>query len=202
MRFSGIKKVPPIAKVLAVFILIVGVTIYGIGKVDDMNGPEPGDPKSLKDYNDFSGLFEAGERLLDGNSVYFQSSKVEGRAFLYPPIFAIYMSIIAKLGLRSGAIYWFLSNLIILIMSGYLIAHVLAKDRSTRITLAILGIILTGRFIDSDFGNGNANLHTLFFLTMGLWCLANNRSFWGGFSFGLAALSKVTPIIFIGYFFF
>lgn len=200
MGFSGIKKVSPLAKVLTVLIVIVGVTIYGIEKVDDMNGPEPGDPKSLKDYNDFSAFFEAGERLLDGNNVYFQSSKVEGRAFLYPPIFAIYMSIIAKLGLRSAAIYWFLSNLIILIMSAYLITHVLAKDRSTRITLAILGIILTGRFIDSDFGNGNANLHILFFLSMGLWCLANNRSFWGGFSFGLAALSKVTPIIFIGYF--
>ncbi len=142
-RFPRLKKAAPIAKVLAVLLLIVGVTIYGIEKVDDMNGPEPGDPKSLNDYNDFSGLFDAGERLLEGKDVYFQPSSAEGRHFLYPPIFAIYMSIITKLGLRGGAIYWFLSNVIMLIMSAYLITQVLARDRSTRNALAILGIILT-----------------------------------------------------------
>ena len=195
-----LKKATPFAKVLAVLLLIVGVTIYGIEKVDDMNGPEPGDPKSLNDYNDFNVDFGAGEKLLAGEDIYFQPTSPEGRYFLYPPIYAIYMSIIVKLGLRGGAVYWFLSNVIMLIMSAYLITQVLAGDRSTRIALAILGIILTGRFIDSDLGNGNVNLHVLFFLSLGLWCLAKNRSFWGGFSFGLAALTKVTPIIFVGYF--
>ena len=196
---AGLKKLAPIAKILALLLLIVGFTIYGVDKVDDMNGPEPGDPKSLNDYNDFNVDFGAGEKLLAGEDIYFQPTSPEGRYFLYPPIYAIYMSVIYKLGLRWGAIYWFLSNVIMLMISAYLITQVVAKDRSTRIKLAILGIILTGRFIDSDLGNGNVNLHVLFFLSVGLWCLAKYRSFWGGFSFGLAALTKVTPIIFLGY---
>jgi len=179
--------------------LIAGITVYGIEKVDDMNGPEPGDPKSLNDYNDFNVDFGAGEKLLAGEDIYFQPTSPEGRYFLYPPVYAIYMSMVVKLGLRGGAIYWFLSNATMLIISVFLTTQLLTKDRYIRMKLAILGIIITGRFIDSDLGNGNVNLHVLFFLSLGLWCLAKNRSFWGGFSFGLAALTKVTPIIYIGY---
>ena len=47
-RIFELNNVNTIAKAMAVIILVVGVTIYGIDKVDDMNGPEPGDPKSLE----------------------------------------------------------------------------------------------------------------------------------------------------------
>jgi hypothetical protein len=40
----------------------------------------------------------------------------------------------------------------------------------------------------------------LFFIVLGLWCLARNRSFWGGAAVAIATLFKVTPIIFLGYF--
>ena len=192
-------KAVSMAKLLGILVLFLGFAGYGIRTVDEMNGPEPGDPTSLMDYNDFNVGFRAGERLLAEKEFYFEPTS-KGRYFLYPPIFALYMSLLVKLGLRGAAVYWYLTNLFMLLMSAYLIASVLTKAPSTRVTLALLGILLTGRFIDSDFGNGNANCHVLFFIALGLWCLAKNRSFWGGAAVAIATLIKVTPIIFIGYF--
>jgi hypothetical protein len=194
-------KVINILEVLFILLVLTDFVIYGINKVDDMNGPEPGQPKSVRDFNDFNVFFGAGEGVLKGKDIYFTPTSPEGRYFLYPPAFALYMSGVAQLGLWGASVYWYVVSMFMLLSSAWLISGILAQNRSARIAMAFLGIILVGRFIDSDFGNGNANIHVLFFLSLGVWCLAKNRCFSGGLSFGIAAIVKLTPIIFMGYFF-
>ncbi len=200
VRFSWLRKAAALVKALIILLILLELVFYSIKNIDDMNGPEAGQPKSIEDYNDFNAFFGAGEGILKGKDIYFTPTSPEGRHFIYPPAFALYMSAVAGLGLRGAAVYWYLVSLLMVIASAFLLAGIFARDRAGRSALVLIGILIVSRFICSDLNNGNANAHVLLFLCLGLWLLVKRRGFAGGFSFGIAAMTKVTPIIFLGYF--
>lgn len=197
-RFPKLEAVRKILLAAALCGSLVFLCIYGYNRIDNMNGPEPGDPAgSLEEYNDFNVFYGAGERVLAGREIYGEPTSPEGRYYLYPPAFALYMHALTWLGLRGAAVYWFAASLVMLAASVWLAAGLLSTDRRLRAALTILAVIINIRYIGSDFGNGNANLHVFFFIALGLWALARGRPFAGGLSLAGAALTKVTPILYL-----
>ncbi len=175
--------------------VLTGEKVVPPDYADDPDAERGGDG-----WNDFAVFYRAGRRIADepGRPLYGVPLAGE-RHYLYPPIFAIYMSGVARLPPVPAAAYWLVASLLLALLAAWLCAGIVVRDRAPRLAIAALAMLCAGRFLDSDLQNGNANAHVVGLIAIGIALLARGRHALGGSVLAAAAAFKVTPAIFLPY---
>lgn len=119
-----------------------------------------------------------------------------------PPIMAILLFPLAKLpGLWMALIWYYLKVAMIILCFQWIFALVEKDGLPFPFWAKVLTVILSLRPINGDLQHGNVNIFIFFLVVAGVYLCAKKRDILGGISIGLAISCKVTPALFIPYFF-
>ena len=147
------------------------------------------------EINDFSIYYTAGRAALDGVDPY----SIEGpsrRAYVYPPGFAVLVAPLAALPFAVAAVLWTALGFAVVLASLWLCLDLLGISRGPAAwTVGGLALLCSGRMLDSEFGNGQANHWVLLGLAAFAWLSARGRSALGGVALSVAIVAKVTPLL-------
>ena len=204
---------------LVLSLALVLLTLYGVRCVrrGAYAPPDPSSPtsehrKRQDRGSDFTAYYSAGELARRGESLYdYELSSTPFRPFIYPPMFAIFpMLPLSCLGHNAALAVYYLLNVILLFAALWMLRGLLWGApapggppgpfwRRPEVGL-FLALLACGRFLDSNFSSGNANVVILFLLTTGLYALQRNHGLGGGLAVALATAFKLTPGLFGLYF--
>ncbi|HEY8156969.1 MAG TPA: glycosyltransferase family 87 protein [Myxococcota bacterium] len=145
--------------------------------------------------NDFSIYYTAARAAQGGVDPY----SVEGpsqRSYVYPPGFAALVAPLALLPFPVAAVLWTALGLAAVLTSLWLCLDLLGISRGpVAWTVGGLALLCSGRMLDSELGNGQANHWVLLGLAACAWLLARGRPALGGLALSLAIVAKVTPLL-------
>jgi hypothetical protein len=182
--------------------------------------PLPEDaPKAAKrartDGSDFTCYYSAGELAVRGEDIYdYRRSSTPTRQYLYPSTFAVFpMALLALLPLVWAAVIYYILNIFMLCVVLVFLKKMLypanvavappvplrgrlRQWRSLPNVGLALALLLSVRFIENNLKLGNANIFTLFLLTLALKWLVEKREFFAGAATALAAAYKISPGLF------
>jgi len=151
------------------------------------------------EVNDFSIYYTAARAVLDGVDPYSVEGP-SGRSFVYPPGFAVLLAPFAVLPFAVAAVLWTALGLVAVLASLWLCLDLLGISRGPAAwTVGGLALLCSGRMLDSELGNGQANHWVLLGLAACAWLCARGRSALGGVALSLAIVAKVTPLLFAVY---
>jgi alpha-1,2-mannosyltransferase len=151
------------------------------------------------EYPDLNVYRDAGQRLLDGHSLYTTDPKI--LPFTYPPFAAVVSVVFAVLPKKVAGFGWFLANIAMLLVI-VRIAFRPALDRMPRSAVITSWLVLTAtmfwvRPINDTLDWGQINLLLLLLVLLdGMGVTRVPR----GFLVGVAAAIKLVPGIFLVYF--
>jgi hypothetical protein len=144
---------------------------------------------------------KAAERILHGEQIYRTD---EVSAFTYPPFFVLPMLPLAPLSPLLQIRAWWFVNLclagVILIITARLVWPTVANDQATsrnRWILAVLVVVLAGRFFISPLEYKSHDLIVLALIVAACYAMTHRRDGWAGICLGLAAACKATPLLFL-----
>ncbi len=145
--------------------------------------------------NDFSVYYTAARAVLDGVDP-FSVEGASGRPFVYPPGFAVLLIPLAALPFPVAAVLWTALGFAAVLASLWLCLDLLGLSRGPAAwTVGGLALLCSGRMLDSELGNGQANHWVLLGLAACAWLLARGRPALGGAVLSLAIVAKVTPLL-------
>ena len=149
--------------------------------------------------NDFSVYYTAARAVLDGVDPYSVEG-TGGRPFVYPVGFAVLLTPLAALPFPVAAVLWTALTLAAVFASLWLCLDLLGHSRGPAAwTLGGLALVCSGRMLDSELGNGQANHWVLLGLATCAWLLARGRPALAGVALSLAIVAKVTPLLLAAY---
>ena len=186
-----------------VFVAVLAVAaaaalfLYGRRRVEHMGGfPERVAARgAAPSSNDFTVYWGAAGALHDA-ALYQRGYTPDDRRYIYPPTLACLLRLARPLGITGGAILWFvLSVLGAVVGTAASVRLATGVDGSPRLRPAALagGLLLAGRFIGDDLGNGNVNSIVFAITAAGAVAYARGRGVVGSVLFALAASIKLTP---------
>jgi len=147
------------------------------------------------EVNDFSIYYTAARAFLDGVDPYSVEGP-SGRSYVYPPGFAALVAPLALLPFPVAAVLWTALGFSAVLVSLWLCLDLLGLSRGPAAwTVGGLALVCSGRMLDSELGNGQANHWVLLGLAACAWLLARGRPALGGVALSLAILAKVTPLL-------
>jgi hypothetical protein len=147
------------------------------------------------EVNDFSVYYTAARATLDGIDPYSIEGET-GRPFVYPPGFAALIAPLAILPYPAAAVLWTALGFGAVLASLWLCLDLLGIARGPIAwTVGGLALVCSGRMLDSEFGNGQANHWVLLGLAAFAWLSARGRPILGGVALSLAIVAKVTPLL-------
>jgi hypothetical protein len=144
--------------------------------------------------NDFSVYYTAARAVLGGVDPYSVEG-AGGRPFVYPPGFAVLLSPLGALPFSVAAVLWTALSFAAVFASLWLCFDLLGLRGPAAWTAGGLALICSGRMLDSELGNGQANHWVLLGLAACAWLLARGRPALGGAALSLAIVAKVTPLL-------
>ncbi len=145
--------------------------------------------------NDFSVYYTAARAVLDGVDPYSVEG-AGGRPLVYPPGFAVLLAPLAALPFSVAAVLWTALSFAAVFASLWLCLDLLGLSRGPAAwTVGGLALVCSGRMLDSELGNGQANHWVLLGLAACAWLLARARPALGGVALSLAIVAKVTPLL-------
>ena len=151
------------------------------------------------EINDFSIYYTAARAVLDGVDPYSVEGP-SGRAFVYPMGFAVLLTPLALLPFPVAAVLWTALGFAAVFASLWLCLDLLGLSRGPAAwTVGGLALISSGRMLDSELGNGQANHWILLGVTAFAWLSARWRAALGGFALSVAIVTKLTPLLFAVY---
>jgi hypothetical protein len=142
------------------------------------------------DGNDFTILHAAARRFLVGESLY------DG-TYMYPPLFAIFLSPLALLPAALAGILWAVAKIPLFYFAAATFFSKGAIPPSTRHKLVLLSPLLVFRFVESDLVNGNTNIPLLAGFALALKLIEGGREISAGFALALVSAVKLSPIYLI-----
>jgi hypothetical protein len=142
--------------------------------------------------NDFSVYYFAARAVFDGVDPY---SATGGRPFVYPPGFAVLVSPLGALPFSVAAVLWTALSFAAVFTSLWLCLDLLGLRGPAAWTAGGLALVCSGRMLDSELGNGQANHWVLLGLAACAWLLARGRPALAGAALSLAIVAKVTPLL-------
>jgi alpha-1,2-mannosyltransferase len=150
--------------------------------------------------NDFNVYFFAARELLAGRTPY-DNSLGPWTPYLYLPVLAELLVLLAWLPLPVAAYLWFLlSALFIFFAARWSASLVKASDNGERQRLLVaISLIGLTRFILDNFDYGQVNLIVTGLVVAHLYFYAKERKIISATALALAAAIKLTPLIFIAY---
>jgi hypothetical protein len=155
--------------------------------------------KALDDRSAFLRWSENSETLKAGDSVYGEAGG------LYPnlPMMLLILMPFHALGPVAGAMAWMTVKFLIILFIFQSVVRVAENKGPPFPAWALLVILLlSGRVFISDLTHGNVNLLIGGLVVAALVGNFYKQDFLAGFSIGLAAILKVTPALFIPYYFY
>jgi hypothetical protein len=151
------------------------------------------------EVNDFSVYYTAARAVFDGIDPYAIEGPT-GRPYVYAPGFAVLLLPLAALPFSAAAVLWSLTSLLAVLASVWLCLDLLGLARSPLAwTVGGLALAASGRMLDSELGNGQANHWVLLSLTACTWLLARGRSTLAGVALSVGIVAKVTPLLALAY---
>ena len=126
-----------------------------------------------------------------------ESMKGNLASYIYPPTFAFLLIPLTFLSYENASLIFFLLNFSCLLGSLYLMRNLLYPSRFTYVLFSAL--LFSFRFLENH-ANNNQVAFILFFLI--LYSLHTTKKFFAGIALSLAIIIKLTPLIFILYFFY
>lgn len=157
--------------------------------------------KALPLENDASAYISGATAVLEGGDIYEQQLLSESHKYVYPPLLAIALAPVTVFGPKVAVVAWTLiclaSTLVSMIL---LVRSIEGRTRRWRILLAVGAPLLGLRFLDSNFGNGQAN--TLLLLVFSITCYAihRRRQLPAGLAVGFGIALKLVPVGLVAYF--
>jgi hypothetical protein len=155
-----------------------------------------------RNFSDFHCFYTAGTRVLTHQNIYVLRDP-QAAEFRYTPLIAVLMSALAVFGENTADTLWFILNFLLLVLTFILLGKLVFPPGlafSKRLGIYLLSIFGIFRFILLNFDTGQTNILVLASLISGIYCLRKNRQIPAAALFGLAAMVKYTPLIFIPYF--
>ena len=159
--------------------------------------------------NDFDAYYTAAVAAAHGDHHLYDAHQLHDAAgpggwpYLYPPTLAILLIPSTILPFEAVAITWVVLNLLLLPLTiWFCIRMTTGKKRGKTLLLGSLALLCVARTFDSEFGNGQANLLVLFFLTLCGWQFTRGKKFTAGMALAVGAALKATPLLLCGYFLF
>lgn len=142
-------------------------------------------------FNDFMAYHRAAVAAVHGDLT--PAYEDPERPYQYPPTLAALIVPLGLLSYRAGLVIWVLGSLLLVfwvlrVLDEVLCPPVEGLDK-------FLGIVLTYRFLQSDFANTNANTIVLALLTAGFLLERRRHSLAAGGVLALAACVKVFPLL-------
>jgi hypothetical protein len=151
------------------------------------------------EINDFSVYYTAARAVLDGLDPYAIEGPT-GRPFVYPVGFAAMLTPLALLPFPAAAVLWTALGFAAVFASLWLCLDLLGLSRGPAAwTVGGLALICSGRMLDSELGNGQANHWILLCIAGFAWLSARGRAALGGFALAVAIVAKLTPLLFAVY---
>jgi alpha-1,2-mannosyltransferase len=151
--------------------------------------------KGNLEINDFSIYYTAGSAALDGVDPYSVEGP-SGRSYVYPPGFAALVAPLALLPFPIAAVLWTALGLAAVLASLWLCLDLLGLSRGpVAWTVGGLALVCSGRMLDSELGNGQANHWVLLGIAACAWLTARGRPMLGGVALSLAIVAKATPLL-------
>jgi hypothetical protein len=145
--------------------------------------------------NDFSAYYTAARAVLEGVNPYSVEG-AGGRLLLYPPGFAVLIAPLGALPFAVAAVLWTALGFAAVLASLWLCLDLLGLSRGLAAwTVGGLALVCSGRMLDNELGNGQANHWVLLGLAACAWLLARGRPALGGALLSLAIVAKVTPLL-------
>jgi hypothetical protein len=149
--------------------------------------------------NDFSIYYTAARAVLDGVDPYSVEGP-SGRAFVYPMGFAVLVSPLALLPFPVATVLWTALGFAAVGLSLWLCLDLLGLARGPAAwTVGGLALVCSGRMLDSELANGQANHWILLGIASFAWLSARGRAALGGFALSVAIVAKLTPLLFAVY---
>jgi hypothetical protein len=147
------------------------------------------------EINDFSVYHTAARAVLAGADLYALEGPT-GRPFVYPPGFAVLLLPLGALPFSAAAVLWSALSLAAVLASVWLCLDLLGLSRGPRAWIAgALVLACSGRMLDSELGNGQANHWVLLGAALCAWLLARGQAALGGAALALAIVAKATPLL-------
>jgi len=152
------------------------------------------------EINDFSVYYTAARAVLEGADPYAVEGP-SGRPFVYPPGFAVLLVPLAALPHAAAAVVWTALGFAAVLGSLWLCLDMLGVARGAAAwTVGGFTLLCSGRMLDSEFGNGQANHWVLLGIVASVWFVARRRAALGGFALAFAIVAKVTPLLLVAYY--
>lgn len=126
-----------------------------------------------------------------------ESLRGEIASYIYPPTFAFLLIPLSYLSYESASLVFFLTNFLCLLGSLYLMRVLLPAGNFTYIMFASL--LFSFRFLENHANNNQVAFILLFLI---LFSVHTKNPVLSGLSLSLATIIKLTPLIFILYFFY
>jgi hypothetical protein len=147
-------------------------------------------------HNDFSVYYTAARDVVAGGAGLYSDQGPHARTYRYAPGFAVLVAPLAALPYSVAAVLWAAASLAAIVASLWLCLDLLGIARGpVAWTVGGLTLIASGRVLDSELGNGQANHWVLLGTAGATWLLARGRASLGGFVLSLAILAKATPLL-------
>ena len=162
--------------------------------------------------NDFNVFYFAARELIEGRDPY-QKSLGAWTPYLYLPLLAESMILLAWLPLPVAAYLWFLMSAATVTAAAWMSAGLVAEEKTRshgdtetrgrntdpRPVIAALALLVVIRFVFDNFAYGQVNTVVTFLAIAHIYFYAKNRKAMSSVAFALAASIKLTPAVFIAY---
>ncbi len=142
-------------------------------------------------FHDFRAYHVTAQAFLAGDLV--AAYEHPQRPLQYPPPFALFVAPLGFLPEVAGVWVWVILKILLVALIFRHLDRVFGMPLSAEAKLA--GFVLTLRFLDSDFANGNANVVIVSCVIFAFHFLRTGRDARAGTALGCAMLAKVTPVI-------
>ena len=151
-------------------------------------------------FNDFSVYYTAAHAVIEGLDPYATRGPT-GRPYIYPPGFAVLLAPFAALPYSAAAVLWTALGFAAVLASLWLCLDLLGVARgATAWTLGGFTLVCSGRVLDGELGNGQANSWVLLGIAASVWLVARRRAALGGFALAFAIVAKLTPLLLVPYY--
>jgi len=154
---------------------------------------------------DFTVYSAAGRAVLDGTDIY-QAHNARGWFYVYPPTFAVFMPLFAKLPLAWGSGLWYLLSLLA-VASALSMSLKMARAAGPGLagpndawTLGEVPLFLASPWLVSGMLRCQASEFMVWLMIAAVYCGWRGRHWLGGMSLAAAALIKAFPLALLAYF--
>jgi len=153
-------------------------------------------PGSVRKGFDFRMFYRVTCDVFSGDDLYEKHAE-----FMYLPIWPLLIRPLAWMNLKQALIFWFVLNVLFLVVSLPLAAYVITGQmlpKRTTLLFFLCALVMT-HALSSNFEHGNSNLIILFLVVLGLALYRRGWDIGAGAVIGLAAVIKITPALFVLY---